>query len=199
MAKALDFYFFIGSTYSYLSVFRAESLCAQRGIALNWKPFSVRTIMIEQNNRPFADKPIKTRYMWRDIERRAVKFGAPFFGAPMYPIDQEELANLVATVAATEGWCADFARATYETWFVGKRDPGAPGELSAMLERLGKDPVATIATAKHADTLQRYKNATDQARALGIFGSPTFVSGTEVFWGDDRLEDALDWIEQGVD
>ncbi|KAB2870295.1 MAG: 2-hydroxychromene-2-carboxylate isomerase, partial [Burkholderiaceae bacterium] len=65
----MDFFFFIGSTYSYLSVVRAESAAAQAGVELVWRPFSVRTLMREQNNVPFSTKPAKMRYMWRDIER----------------------------------------------------------------------------------------------------------------------------------
>jgi len=191
----MDFYFFIGSTYSYLSVHRAAALCAQHGVALNWKPFSVRTLMVEQNNRPFADKPIKTKYMWRDIERRAARFGVPFNGMPMYPIDRDELANRVATVAAAEGWCPEFTQAAYATWFLDHRDPGEMDPLATTLTRLGKNPLETIAKAEQPETVARYREATNDARQLGLFGSPTFVCGDEIFWGDDRLEDALHWLD----
>lgn len=89
MQSNLDFYFFVGSTYSYLSVARAAREAAVAGVALNWKPFSVRTLMREQNNSPFNGKPAKLRYMWRDIESRAKRFNIPFSGAPQYPIDPQ--------------------------------------------------------------------------------------------------------------
>jgi 2-hydroxychromene-2-carboxylate isomerase len=82
MPKSLDFFLFLGSTYTYLSVNRAEDAARRQGVALRWRPFSVRTIMFEQNNRPFVGKPVKMAYMWRDVERRATRHGIPFAGIP---------------------------------------------------------------------------------------------------------------------
>ncbi|MCL4745097.1 MAG: 2-hydroxychromene-2-carboxylate isomerase [Burkholderiaceae bacterium] len=190
----LEFFFFIGSTYSYLSVSRASELATRSGAELVWRPFSVRTLMREQNNVPFAGKPSKTRYMWRDLERRAMRFGVPFRGAPPYPIDADELANRVATLAADEGWCEQFTRAAYAAWFEAHRDPGQSQVLYEIVSALGRDPQACVARANEEPVRASYARATDRARELGIFGSPTFVAADgEIFWGDDRLEDAIDW------
>ena len=129
MARTLDFFLFIGSTYTYLAVNRAEAAAARAGIALRWRPFSARTIMLEQNNRPFVGKPVKMTYMWRDLERRAERHGVPFAAIPPYPIDMDERANRVATLAADEGWCPAFTRAIYAQWFLEGRTP-APRRLS---------------------------------------------------------------------
>ena len=193
MNPSLDFYFFIGSTYSWLSVCRAPALARAAGVDLVWRPFSVRTLMREQNNVPFAGKPVKMRYMWRDVERRASRLGVAFAGAPPYPIDPDELANRVATLAALEGWCPGLTRAAYDAWFVGKADPGNPDVLRTLLARLGQEPERCLARAGDADVRAAYDTRTAQARELGLFGSPSFVCGSEVFWGDDRLEDAIDW------
>jgi 2-hydroxychromene-2-carboxylate isomerase len=193
MSRRMDFYFFIGSTYSYLSVSRAEALAAQAGIELTWRPFSVRTLMREQDNVPFATKPVKMRYMWRDLERRAARFGVPFAGIPPYPIDAEERVNRVATLAAREGWCRPFTQAAYRKWFVDRCDPAEPAALREILASLGRDPQQCIGDASQDGVARDYATATDRARQLGVFGSPTFVVGQEIFWGDDRLEDALAW------
>jgi 2-hydroxychromene-2-carboxylate isomerase len=193
MQSSLDFYFFVGSTYSYLSVARAAKEAAHAGVVLNWKPFSVRTLMREQNNSPFSGKPTKLKYMWRDVERRAARFGVPFDGAPPYPIDLEERANRVATLASMEGWCQEFVQAAYGTWFLKKLDPGLPENLQAILEALGRDAARSMVEAEKPSVVSLYKERTDTARELGVFGSPSYVSGLEVFWGDDRLEDALAW------
>ncbi len=190
----LEFYFFIGSTYSYLSVTRAADVAADRGVDLVWRPFSVRTLMREQNNIPFAGKPVKMRYMWRDLERRARRFGIPFAGAPQYPVDKDELANRVATLAAGEGWCPSFVQAVYRAWFLENRDPGDPATLAAVLTALGQAPQRCLARAAQPDVRDEYARQTDRARELGLFGSPTFVAGNEIFWGDDRLDDAIDWV-----
>ncbi|MBK9235262.1 MAG: 2-hydroxychromene-2-carboxylate isomerase [Rhodoferax sp.] len=195
MQREMDFFYFIGSTYSYLSVVRAQALADQAGIVLRWRPFSVRTLMREQNNVPFATKPVKMQYMWRDIERRAARFGIAFAGIAPYPVDSSELANHVATLAAGEGWCMAFTQAAYRAWFLDKQDPGSPQTLRSILTALGRNADACLAQASDARIRQAYEASTDQARQLGLFGSPTFVVGREVFWGDDRLEDAIDWCK----
>lgn len=189
----LEFFFFIGSTYSHLSVHRAEALAREAGVVLVWRPFSVRTLMREQNNIPFAGKPAKTAYMWRDLERRARRFGVPFDGIAPYPIDADERANRVATLAAMQGWCPDFTRAAYRAWFLDKQDPGRPEVLARILAGLGRDAAAAIEAADGDAVRADYARQTDRARALGLFGSPSFVHGSEVFWGDDRLDDAIAW------
>ena len=193
MQKHLDFFLFLGSSYTYLAVNRAEALAAEAGLSLRWRPFSVRSIMIEQNNRPFVGKPVKLAYMWRDLERRAGRHGIPFKSIPPYPNDADELANRVATVAATEGWCPAFARAAYRTWFLENKDPGKIEQTSLILEQLGQNPNEVLARADSSEIRDKYAAETEVARDLGIFGSPTFVYNSEIFWGDDRLEDAIDW------
>jgi 2-hydroxychromene-2-carboxylate isomerase len=195
MQHPIEFFYFIGSTYSYLSVMRAEALAAREGVKLKWRPFSVRTLMREQNNVPFATKPVKMKYMWRDVERRAAKFGVAFDGIPPYPIDANELANHVATLALREGWCSEFTQAAYRTWFLQKQDPGTPENLRGILAAIGRDADACLAQAADERTRQEYQASTEQARQLGLFGSPTFAVGGETFWGDDRLEDAIAWCK----
>jgi len=195
MQKQLDFFLFLGSTYTYLAVNRADTLAAREGISLRWRPFSVRSIMIEQNNRPFVGKPVKLAYMWRDLERRAQRHGIPFTSIPNYPNDADELANRVATLAAIDGWRPTFAKAAYRTWFMENKDPGRIEHISVLLEHLGKNPGEIVARANSQEVRDRYAEETEVARSLGIFGSPTFVYGSELFWGDDRLEDAIDWCK----
>src|SRR5262245_56472095 len=193
MEKHLDFFLFLGSTYTYLAVNRADRLAARHGITLRWRPFSARSLMIEQNNRPFVGKPVKLAYMWRDLERRALRHGLPFVSIPHYPTDADELANRVATLAALEGWCPEFAKAAYATWFIENKDPGTIEHLSALLLGMNRNPAEVIARANSQEIRDKYAAETEVARSMGIFGSPTFACGAEIFWGDDRLEDAIDW------
>jgi 2-hydroxychromene-2-carboxylate isomerase len=195
MSSELDFFFYIGSTYTYLSVSRVEAIAAREGVALRWRPFHVHAIMVEQNNRPFVGKPVKMQYMWRNVERRAGRYGIPFKSIPDYPVDPEGLANRVAVVAALEGWCPAYAKATYRAWFLENKAPGDVQHVRLILSELGKDPDSTIARANGQEVRARYDAETDGAKALGIFGSPTFVWGDEIFWGDDRFEDAIDWAK----
>lgn len=193
MAEALDFYFYIGSTYTYLTVSRIEQVAARHGRAVRWRPFSVRDIMIEQKNIPFREKPIKAAYMQRDIERRAARHGIPFTTFPRYPVDNEQLSTRTALVGVAEGWCPAFTRAVYEAWFLRHEPPGERAVLSGILTQLGLDAEATLARADSPENREAYRLETDKAKAMGIFGAPSFVAGGEIFWGDDRLEEALEW------
>jgi 2-hydroxychromene-2-carboxylate isomerase len=194
MSRQFDFFFFIGSTYTYLTVMRLEALAERERLAVRWRPFNVRAIMLKQSNIPFRSKPVKMAYMWRDVERRARRYGIPFRSIPPYPVDPDDLANRVAVLAATEGWCPEYTRATYLSWFVDGKAPGEIEHLRSLLSDLGRDPEAVIARANEPDIRERYGAETAAAEAMGIFGSPTFVARDEIFWGDDRLDDAIEWL-----
>ncbi|KIN75150.1 2-hydroxychromene-2-carboxylate isomerase family protein [Sulfitobacter mediterraneus KCTC 32188] len=152
--------------------------------------------MIEQNNIPFKDKPIKTAYMWRDIQRRADRYGlSPQIPAP-YPLPGLVLANQIATLGVEEGWVVDYTRATYRRWFEGGQPAGEEPNISDSLRKIGCDPSEVLAAARSERIIDKLAQETEEAMKLGVFGSPTFVVGQEVFWGDDRLEDALLWAKE---
>ena len=81
----IDFWFTMGSSYSYLSVMRLLEVERSAGIRFDWRPFHLLVILQEMKHVPFADKPAKSAYMWRDIERRAVMYGIPA-SLPAQPI-----------------------------------------------------------------------------------------------------------------
>jgi 2-hydroxychromene-2-carboxylate isomerase len=191
--KQIDFWYSIGSTYSYLTVMRLGDVARETGAVFRWRPFNVRHIMVEQNNVPFKDKPVKAAYMWRDIERRAPRYGlSPRLPAP-YPLPGLVLANQVALLGMSEGWGEAYTREAYRLWFEDGQPAGEDPNLSLALETAGQDPKDALARAQSPDAEAALAAETGQAQALGVFGSPTFAVGDELFWGDDRLEDALDW------
>jgi len=166
------------------------------GVTFRWRPFDVRHVMIEQNNIPFKDKPEKIRYMWRDIERRAPGYGlSPKLPAP-YPLPGLVLANQVATLGVEEGWVADYTRATYRRWFEQGEPAGQEPNLTESLQEIGQDPARVLAEARSPRTTDALSKATQNAMALGVFGAPSFVVDGEVFWGDDRVEDAVMWAKR---
>jgi 2-hydroxychromene-2-carboxylate isomerase len=192
----IDFWFSVGSTYTYLSVMRLAEVEQRRGVAFRWRPFSVRQIMIEMDNIPFRTKPVKAAYMWRDIERRAAMYGLPARVPAPYPLAQWDVANRVAVLGAAEGWVADYARATYRRWFEKGLEPGSEPNLSESLREIGQEPLRVMNEAAAPRTGEAYEAATAEARTLGIFGAPTFAVGPELFWGDDRLDDAIAWYRR---
>ena len=193
MAANLDFYFFYGSIHSYLSVMRIGSLASAALVEVHWRPFNLREILIEQHNTAFTKNQVKMNYFWHDIERRTRRHKLPFAGRAPYPADPDLLALRVGLTAAQENWCDAYSVATFQEWFIGRRGPGVADHVERVLASLGKSPASTIARAKSAEGDRLLKEATDAARELGIFGAPTFAIGPEIFWGDDRLEDALNF------
>ena len=193
----IDFWFSIGSLYTYLTVMRIDRVEELSDVTFRWRPFSVRAIMIEMDNRPLS-KPQKLEYMWRDLERRAEMYHCDFPRRPPYPLTNFDLANRIAVVGASEDWCPDYARATYARWFGEGEEPGSEPNLSGSLRDIGQDPARVIGLAQSDAIGRAYDAATAEARSLGIFGAPTFVTGGEIFWGDDRLDDAMRWHRHGA-
>jgi 2-hydroxychromene-2-carboxylate isomerase len=197
-AETIDFWFTMGSTYSYLSVMRLKDVERAHGVAFRWRPFHLLIILQEMKHVPFADKPAKMHYMWRDLERRAAMHGiAAALPAP-YPAKASVTANLVALAGMREGWGADFVRAAYRRWMQEGEETGDEPNLSSSLRDIGQDPGRVLKLANSRETDDLLRAETETAKQLGIFGSPTFVVGRELFWGDDRLEDAISWCEHGA-
>ena len=187
----MDVWVSIGSTYCYLTVNRVEAAARAAGVPLRWRVLDVRTLTIRQDNIPFATKPAKLAYMWRDLGRRAAARGlSPRLPAP-YPLADLARANRVALVGLEEGWGPAYIRETYRRWFEEGAPAGEEPNLSASLAELGLDPGAVFARADAEATVAALARATDAAEAAGLFGVPSFVVAGELFWGDDRLEDAL--------
>ena len=192
----IDFWYSIGSTYTYLTVMRLDGVVKSEGVTFNWCPFNVRHVMVEQNNVPFMNKPIKEAYMWRDVERRSQSYGlSPIIPAP-YPAPKMVLANQIAMVASKEGWCELYTKATYKRWFEHGEAPGDKQNLDNSLLAAGQDKDRVIELATSQEIISRLEQQTQHAIDLGVFGSPSFVIDGEVFWGDDRLTDAIRWVKQ---
>jgi len=197
-APALDFWFEFASTYSYPAAMRIGAVARERGVAVRWRPFLLGPVFKSQgwDTSPFNIYPAKGRYMWRDLARICDTLGLPFARPAVFP-QNTLLASRVALAAFAEGWGEDFARAVYTAEFGEGRDIGAPEAVAAVLAALGKDAQAVMARAQSDDNKLALRKNTDEAQALGIFGAPTFITADgELFWGNDRLEAALDWAKR---
>src|SRR5262249_10116307 len=143
-------------------------------------------------NTAFTKNDVKMNYFWHDVERRARRHNIPFAGRAPYPADPDLLALRVGLIAAQEKWCDDYSRATFHTGSsICARQVSAI--TSSIFEPRARTTPRIIARATSAEGERLSKQATDAARKLGIFGAPTFAIGSEIFWGDDRLEDALNF------
>jgi 2-hydroxychromene-2-carboxylate isomerase len=196
----LEFWYDFASTYSYLSAMRIERLAASAGVELVWKPFLLGPIFRTQgwDTSPFNIYPAKGRYMVRDIERLAATRGLPFKLPTPFPQNSLYAARL-ALIGLAEGWGVAFTRAVYHAEFADGADIGDKRVLAGLLAQLGPhsapsligDAEAILARSELSETKQRLRQQTEEAQELGIFGAPSFLARNELFWGDDRLEEAL--------
>jgi 2-hydroxychromene-2-carboxylate isomerase len=191
-SRKLEFWYEFASTYSYLSAMRIEKVAAAAKIEIAWRPFLLGPIFRAQgwNDSPFNVYPAKGRYMWRDMERLAAGYQLPFRRPSAFPRNGLSAAR-IALVAEPEGWCADWSRAVYAAEFAHDRDIADGAVVTGLLETLGQDPGAVLARAESPENKAALRAQTERATALGIFGAPSFVVDRELYWGNDRLGDAI--------
>ena len=194
--RKIEFWYSIGSTYTYLSTQRLAQIETENEVIFEWCPFSVRSRMIEMENVPFMaeKKRDKIDYMWRDVQRRANFYGFNAKVPAPYPLKEFDLANKVAILGKDQGWIKEYTILTYKKWFLEHLEPGSEPNLSSTLKEIGLDSDSVIKQAQTEEIEQKYLKNTEMAKNKGIFGSPTFIVENEVFWGDDRCEDAIKWL-----
>jgi 2-hydroxychromene-2-carboxylate isomerase len=188
----VEFWHEFASTYSYLSAMRIEALAKSAGVEVVWKTLLLGPIFRAQGwgTSPFNIYPAKGKYMVRDMERLAAARGLPFKLPSSFPQNSLHAARL-AIIGHAEGWGVAFTRAVYEAEFAQGADIGNKRVLLAILTHLGLDAEALLARSAADDNKQRLRQQTEEAQELGIFGAPSFLVRGDLFWGDDRLEQAL--------
>ncbi|MDZ4762842.1 MAG: 2-hydroxychromene-2-carboxylate isomerase [Alphaproteobacteria bacterium] len=191
----LEFWFEFASSYSYVAVMRIEKIAAARNIVLEWRPFLLGPLFEAQQglkDSPFNAVPVKGAYMWRDLERLCEKHGLPFQRPSRFPQNGLLAARIALSLPHDDR--PNFVKAVFQANFVHDRDIADLGILHGALRRAGLDPYQTLEHVQSEEVKARLRDDTAHAADLGIFGAPTFATlDREIFWGNDRLEDALDW------
>lgn len=190
--KTMQFWFEFASTYSYLSAMQIESAAKAENVTLEWRAFLLGPVFKQQGltDVPFRQFPIKGRYMWRDIERLCEDAGLPFQRPSVFPRNGL-LAARVACHFATAPWLPSFVRAVYRANFAQDRDIADVSVLSDCLAQAGQSPEVILLAAQSAEAKQALMVQTEAALRREIFGAPSFIVGDELFWGQDRLAQAL--------
>jgi 2-hydroxychromene-2-carboxylate isomerase len=195
MKPTIVFWYEFASTYSYLSAMRITEEAARAHVEVDWRPFLLGPVFKSQGwaTSPFNLYPAKGRYMARDIARTAAARGLPFRMPSPFPSNGLKAARL-AIAAKAKGRIADFSRAVYAAAFGKGLDIFDDAVLTDCLVAAGLEPDATRKDAADLSVKAVLRTSTDEALALGIFGAPSFTtSDGELFWGDDRLDQALAW------
>jgi 2-hydroxychromene-2-carboxylate isomerase len=191
-ARTIEFWFEFGSNYSYLSVMRIEDAARQGGVRIVWRPFLLGPILraLGMETSPFLLQKEKGAYVWQDMVRQCRKYGLPWTRPSAFPRNGV-LAARIALLAAEQPWIGVFCGRVMQLNFVHDQDISHPELLGEILNDLGLPANNILSEAQAEPTKTRLRDQTEEARRRGIFGAPTFFVGAEMFWGNDRLDDAL--------
>jgi 2-hydroxychromene-2-carboxylate isomerase len=188
----IEFWFEFASNYSYLSVMRIEREAARHQVSVQWRPFLLGPIFqsFGWSTSPFVLQPWKTEYVWQDMVRQCRKYGLAWQRPSTFP-RATLLPARVALLGTGQPWMAEFCRQIMQLNFGSDRDISSAACVSEVLAQLELPADQIIAEAQAEPNKLRLRAQTELARAKGIFGAPTFFVGEEMFWGNDRLDDAL--------
>jgi 2-hydroxychromene-2-carboxylate isomerase len=199
MKPSVEFWFDFASTYSYPAAMRIEARALEAGVELQWRPFLLGPIFAEQQgleDSPFNVFPARGRYMWRDLERLCARHALAWKRPSVFPRNSV-LAARVALLAAGEPWGPAFIRSLFEANFGRDLDIASEEVVRDLLARAGQPPdfLGRALAPEHKHLL---REQTARAAAQGIFGAPNFLVGGELFFGQDRLDDALEWAKRSM-
>ncbi len=191
VAREVTFYFDLGSPYAYLSAERISRLFSDAELEQpEWKPILLGGLFQRFDRASWAKGPGRGEGM-REVERRAdalglqpIRWPEPWPGNTLH-------AMRVATYAKSIGRTVSFTLAAFRQAFAGGRDLTDPDNVAIAAAACEMHPNAIAKGAGTTSVKERLKAETARAGDLGVLGVPSVVVRGEVFWGDDRLEEAL--------
>jgi len=194
-APALEFWFEFASPYSYLSAMHISEIAGTAGLSVLWRPFLLGPIFAAQGwqTSPFSIYPAKGRYMWRDLQRLCAVRGLPFVQPDIFPqngLNAARCALVALRHDAARGQA--FCQNVFHAQFGLGSDISQPEILARAWTAAGLPDLARD-TAQDPDIKTLLRDQTTRAQQMGIFGAPFFTHEEELFWGDDRLEQAITW------
>jgi 2-hydroxychromene-2-carboxylate isomerase len=185
------FYFDLGSPYAYLAAERVNGLFSEQGIEPpEWRPILLGGLFARFDRGSWAETPARAEGL-AEVERRAMEYGLPAVRWPD-PFPGNMLAAMrAATYAKQAGRTVAFALAAFRQAFAAGRDLSDPDNVLLAAAACELHPNAVLKAIETSSVKQALREATDEAGDRGVQGVPSLVIDGKVFWGDDRLEDAV--------
>jgi 2-hydroxychromene-2-carboxylate isomerase len=182
------FYYDFNSPYAYLAAERIDDLIPEA----EWKPIAFAILLAELDRLDEVLENLNTAPAVAEVSRRAAERGLPEFAPPeSWPVQSWSLAPLRAALVAEEhGRLHEFTVAAYRKAFTESRSLADVDNILAAAEEVGLDRQAVTEGIQRQEIKDRLKGHTEEALARGVTGIPTVAIGDELFWGDDRLEQA---------
>ena len=188
-ARTLEFFFDIGSPYSYLAAAQVGAVAERTRTTVSWRPFLLGGVFKASGNEMPARIAAKARWMLDDLRGWARLYGVPFQMASRFPLNtlRTQRALCAAALLSGEDAVPAYALALFRAYWVDDRDISADPELAALANAAGLDGAAIVAAIDAQATKDMLRAHTEDAVARGAFGAPTFFYGDAMFWGHDRL------------
>jgi len=198
MSTPIAFYFDFTSPYGYLMSEQIDALAARFGRTVDWHPILLGLVFKETGSQPPVAVPLKGPYTLRDFQRSARFFGVAYRQPDRFPVPTQAAGRAYYWLLGRDaGLARRFARAVFRAYFVDNQDVSAPETVAAIAAGLQVDRAefdAALATPEVKESLQQ---ATRQAMARGVFGSPFVFVDDEPFFGVDRLPQIERWLQDG--
>ena len=188
MAKQVEFYFDVGSPYSYLAYKALPGIAAAHGAQIVWRPMLLGGVFKATGNRSPVETPAKGKWMHQDLQRWAQRYRIAFNHNPYFPINTLTLMRGAVGMQAQGPIFHKYMDAIFHAMWGEPRNLGAADELAAVLRQAGIDVDAFQSLVNDPAVKEQLKKNTEEAVARGVFGAPTFFVGDELHWGQDRLE-----------
>lgn len=184
-APTIEFFFDVVSPYTYLASTRIDAAAAAAGVSVIWRPFLLGAVMKATGNKPPALVPARGRYMFKDLQRWSKRLGVPLALPSAFPTSTLTAQRILAANPDPKVMRRT-AQALFHAYWADGHDIG---DISVLSNILGQDIVDTAATDAAKDALRAH---TADAIARGAFGAPTFYAGDHMYFGNDRLDWALE-------
>lgn len=186
--KQVEFFFDVGSPYSYLAYRQLPKIAQAKGAEIVWRPMLLGGVFQATGNSSPATVPAKGQYSNIDLERWAKHFDVPIQQNPHFPINTLQLMRgAVGMQLRSEAEFHRYLAAIFSAMFEHPRNLGDLQELAAVLEAAGISPALMLKLVQDDRVKQALRKTTEEAVARGVFGAPTFFVGDAMFWGQDRL------------
>lgn len=189
----LQFWYDFASNYSWIAARRLQGLADAAGVAIVWKPFLLGPIFVANgwNDSPFNVYPAKGAYAWRDVARLASSLRLSLTRPHVFP--QNSLLAARVAMALPAELLPQFTINLFAAQFEQGQNLDEAG-VRAVLQLMGAGPDIALAAAATDAVKQALRAQTEAGIAAGLFGAPAFIaSDGELFWGNDRIEQALAW------
>jgi 2-hydroxychromene-2-carboxylate isomerase len=186
------FYFDLGSPYAYLAAERISGLFTEAELEQpEWQPVLLGGLFRTFDRDSWANGAGRAEGM-AEVERRASAYGLPPIVWPNPWPGNTLVAMRVAIFAKQTGRTVSYALAAFRQAFAAGRDLSEPDNVMIAAAACELHPRALLKAVETQAVKGALREATDRAAELGVFGVPTVVVGEQVFWGDDRLEEAVE-------